>query len=141
VTVLLVLILSLCFCFQVGFTSRKVNRHVDFPFVLDLAPFCSFLCQGVKPCQKKILYSLYGVVEHSGRLNAGHYTAYVKVRPNTTCLFTFLEVKPTWKQKHNGWVRVAHLFSFLCCVVGGSVLAIFLVFCVVLLVGLCCPSF
>lgn len=36
----------------------------------------------MKPGQKKILYSLYGVVEHSGRLNAGHYTAYVKVRPN-----------------------------------------------------------
>jgi ubiquitin carboxyl-terminal hydrolase 16/45 len=24
---------------------------------------------------------LYGVVEHSGRLTGGHYTAYVKVRP------------------------------------------------------------
>ncbi|CAC5376201.1 USP16_45 [Mytilus coruscus] len=67
---------------QVGFTSRKVNRHVDFPFILDMSPFCSSMCQGVKPGQKKILYSLYGVVEHSGRLNAGHYTAYVKVRPN-----------------------------------------------------------
>ncbi|XP_062608823.1 ubiquitin carboxyl-terminal hydrolase 16-like [Saccostrea cucullata] len=67
---------------QVGFSSRKVNRHVDFPFVLDLAPYCSSLCQGVRPGQKKILYALYGVVEHSGRLNAGHYTAYVKVRPN-----------------------------------------------------------
>lgn len=31
------------------------------------------------PNQKKILYSLYGVVEHSGSLNAGHYVAYVKV--------------------------------------------------------------
>ena len=40
-----------------------------------------------------------------------------------------------------GGVCVAHLFSFLCCVVGGSVLLIFLVFCVVLLVGLCCSSF
>ncbi|XP_061193620.1 ubiquitin carboxyl-terminal hydrolase 16-like isoform X2 [Saccostrea echinata] len=67
---------------QVGFSSRKVNRQVDFPFVLDLAPYCSSLCQGVRPGQKKILYALYGVVEHSGRLNAGHYTAYVKVRPN-----------------------------------------------------------
>jgi hypothetical protein len=39
------------------------------------------------------------------------------------------------------WLRVAHLFSFLCCVFGGSVLLIFLVFCVVFLVGLCCSSF
>ena len=27
-----------------------------------------------------MLYSLYGVVEHSGRLSSGHYTAYVKAR-------------------------------------------------------------
>lgn len=26
------------------------------------------------------MYSLYGVVEHSGGMNSGHYTAYVKVR-------------------------------------------------------------
>ena len=32
--------------------------------------------------QGKVLYSLYGIVEHAGRLNGGHYTAYVKVRPN-----------------------------------------------------------
>ena len=38
-------------------------------------------------------------------------------------------------------VCVAHLFSFLCCVFGGAVLLIFLVFCVVFLVGLCCSSF
>ena len=30
---------------QVGFSLRKVNRHVEFPMVLDLAPFCSALCQ------------------------------------------------------------------------------------------------
>ncbi|KAJ8315187.1 hypothetical protein KUTeg_007337 [Tegillarca granosa] len=75
---------------QVGFSTRKVNRHVDFPFVLDLAPFCSSLCQGVKPGQKKILYSLYGLVEHSGHLHAGHYTAYVKVRPNIGLALNFL---------------------------------------------------
>jgi uncharacterized BrkB/YihY/UPF0761 family membrane protein len=33
-----------------------------------------------------------------------------------------------------GGVRVVHLFSFLCCVFGGSVLFIVLVFCVVFLV-------
>ncbi|EDW53075.1 GM12411 [Drosophila sechellia] len=31
--------------------------------------------------QKKLLYALYGVVEHSGGMYGGHYTAYVKVRP------------------------------------------------------------
>ena len=39
-----------------------------------------------------------------------------------------------------GEVRVPHLFSFLCCVFGGAVLLIFLIFCVVFLVGLCCTS-
>ncbi|KAG7243050.1 hypothetical protein INR49_016425 [Caranx melampygus] len=29
----------------------------------------------------QILYSLYGIVEHSGTMRSGHYTAYVKVRP------------------------------------------------------------
>ncbi|KAM7065338.1 ubiquitin carboxyl-terminal hydrolase 16 isoform 3-T5 [Acridotheres tristis] len=28
----------------------------------------------------KVLYSLYGVVEHSGTMRSGHYTAYVKMR-------------------------------------------------------------
>ena len=48
------------------------------------------MLQGVKQGQRKILYSLYGVVEHSGRLNAGHYTAYVKVRPQIGMTANFL---------------------------------------------------
>ncbi|ELT96769.1 hypothetical protein CAPTEDRAFT_225117 [Capitella teleta] len=65
---------------QMGFSLRKVNRHVEFPMLLDVAPYCSALCQGIKPNQTRVLYSLYGIVEHSGRLTGGHYTAYVKVR-------------------------------------------------------------
>ena len=34
----------------------------------------------MKAGQTRVLYSLYGVVEHAGQLSAGHYTAYVKVR-------------------------------------------------------------
>lgn len=33
--------------------------------------------------QTEILYSLYGIVEHSGTMRSGHYTAYVKVRPSS----------------------------------------------------------
>jgi len=63
---------------------KKVNRHVTFPLDLDLAAFCSSTCV-VMPSmdigEKRVLYSLYGVVEHSGSLRGGHYVAYVKVRP------------------------------------------------------------
>lgn len=34
------------------------------------------------PGQTKVLYSLYGVVAHSGTLRYGHYVAYVKVSYN-----------------------------------------------------------
>jgi ubiquitin carboxyl-terminal hydrolase 16/45 len=57
--------------FQVGMRGmfRKITKHVAFPTVLDLAPFCASkvkLLHHVKRHQKKILYSLYGIVEHSG---------------------------------------------------------------------------
>lgn len=64
---------------QAGMNLRKVNRHVDFPLVLDLAPFCSASCKNLA-VGERVLYSLYGIVEHSGSMRGGHYTAYVKVR-------------------------------------------------------------
>uniref|UniRef100_A0AAY4AH60 Ubiquitin carboxyl-terminal hydrolase n=1 Tax=Denticeps clupeoides TaxID=299321 RepID=A0AAY4AH60_9TELE len=64
---------------QAGMNLRKVNRHVDFPLTLDLAPFCSASCKNLVPGER-VLYSLYGIVEHSGSMRGGHYTAYVKVR-------------------------------------------------------------
>ncbi|KAG9493288.1 hypothetical protein GDO78_001276 [Eleutherodactylus coqui] len=68
------------FC-QNGLTLRKINRHVDFSFILDLAPFCSVTCKNVSETEeKRVLYSLYGVVEHSGSMKGGHYVAYVKIR-------------------------------------------------------------
>lgn len=66
---------------QVGFSVCKVNRHVQFPQVLDLAPYCTANCKGVPEGQAQVLYSLYGIVEHSGTMRSGHYTAYVKARP------------------------------------------------------------
>ncbi|XP_026082743.1 ubiquitin carboxyl-terminal hydrolase 16-like isoform X1 [Carassius auratus] len=68
---------------QVGYSVCKVNRHVRFPQILDLAPFCSLSCKGVKEDERRVLYSLYGIVEHSGTMRSGHYTAYVKSRPST----------------------------------------------------------
>nr|XP_019559760.2 ubiquitin carboxyl-terminal hydrolase 16 [Aedes albopictus] len=72
--------------FQVGPRGmlRKITKPVTFPFVLDIAPFCGSKVKtlpNVKHGQKKLLYSLYGIVEHSGTMHGGHYVAYVKVRP------------------------------------------------------------
>ncbi|KAK0181690.1 hypothetical protein PV327_003955 [Microctonus hyperodae] len=52
---------------------RKVTKRVTFPMILDLAPVC-------KNHEKPILYSLFGLVEHSGTLYSGHYVAYIKAR-------------------------------------------------------------
>merc|ERR1719491_493925 len=70
---------------QTIFNLRKVNKHVQFPLTLDLAPFCSSTSLSMPTIQagaSEILYTLFGIVEHSGRLQGGHYTAYVKLRPS-----------------------------------------------------------
>uniref|UniRef100_A0A8C8RTD3 Ubiquitin carboxyl-terminal hydrolase n=1 Tax=Pelusios castaneus TaxID=367368 RepID=A0A8C8RTD3_9SAUR len=74
-----ILVLHLKRFHQAGLSLRKVNRHVDFPLILDLAPFCSAFCKNVTD-GARVLYSLYGIVEHSGSMRGGHYAAYVKVR-------------------------------------------------------------
>lgn len=67
---------------QAGLSLRKVNKHVDFPLVLDLAPFCSTNCKNVGD-ESRVVYGLYGIVEHCGSMRGGHYAAYVQVRtPN-----------------------------------------------------------
>lgn len=60
--------------FQVGMRGmfRKITKHVDFQTTLDLAPFCASkvkLLSHVRRHQKKLLYSLYGIVEHSGGMH------------------------------------------------------------------------
>ena len=83
---------------QNGIALRKAQKHVDFPLRFDLAPFCSAAAAGVSSIpagQKEVIYSLYGVIEHSGRLSSGHYTAFVKVRPVTSHPLTqFLQREP-----------------------------------------------
>lgn len=60
--------------FQQGATLRKVQKHVPFPVELDLTPFC---CRDAE-IKASETYTLYGVVEHAGRMTGGHYTAYVR---------------------------------------------------------------
>ncbi|XP_073928954.1 ubiquitin carboxyl-terminal hydrolase 16 isoform X1 [Castor canadensis] len=71
---------------QAGFNLRKVNRHIKFPEILDLAPFCTVKCKNVAEENTRVLYCLYGVVEHSGTMRSGHYTAYAKARTTNSHL-------------------------------------------------------
>ncbi|XP_048397018.1 ubiquitin carboxyl-terminal hydrolase 16 [Stegostoma tigrinum] len=80
---------------QLGFNLRKINKHIHFPQVLDLAPFCALNCKNVAENCTDVLYSLYGVVEHSGTMRSGHYTAYVKVRTPSSCLTEYAMTRCT----------------------------------------------
>jgi ubiquitin carboxyl-terminal hydrolase 16/45 len=80
---------------QVGFSLRKLTHHVSFTELLDLSPYCTRLYQDVNRMKNsnsnscssvgtgRLTYSLYGVIEHSGTLRNGHYTAYVKLRQSS----------------------------------------------------------
>ncbi|KAK9505841.1 hypothetical protein O3M35_009814 [Rhynocoris fuscipes] len=74
-------------------TCRKLSRHVSFPLQLDLTPYSvvpehNNLDGPEDECKKtNLLYNLYGVVEHSGTMNGGHYVAYVKVTRNDFSLW------------------------------------------------------
>uniref|UniRef100_A0A8C6V580 Ubiquitin carboxyl-terminal hydrolase n=1 Tax=Neogobius melanostomus TaxID=47308 RepID=A0A8C6V580_9GOBI len=91
---------------QAGMNLRKVNRHVDFPLILDLAPFCSASCKNLE-AGERVLYSLYGIVEHSGSMRGGHYTAYVKVRA-LTCAYSSVPIIVESSSSAQGqWVYVS----------------------------------
>ncbi|XP_012965714.1 ubiquitin carboxyl-terminal hydrolase 45 isoform X2 [Mesocricetus auratus] len=89
-----ILILHLKRFHQAGLSLRKVNRHVDFPLTLDLAPFCAAACKNIN-VGEKVLYGLYGIVEHSGSMRGGHYTAYVKVRVPSRKLSEYITGRKT----------------------------------------------
>jgi ubiquitin carboxyl-terminal hydrolase 36/42 len=58
---------------------QKVNRHIDFPELWNLAPFCSAEALQVGQCTEYRLASV--VVHHGGSLTSGHYTAFIRA-PN-----------------------------------------------------------
>uniref|UniRef100_A0A3B4XCW2 Ubiquitin carboxyl-terminal hydrolase n=1 Tax=Seriola lalandi dorsalis TaxID=1841481 RepID=A0A3B4XCW2_SERLL len=94
---------------QAGMNLRKVNRHVDFPLILDLAPFCSASCKNLA-AGERVLYSLYGIVEHSGSMRGGHYTAYVKVRApqrKTEHFVCLLGAREASSSSQGQWVYVS----------------------------------
>ncbi|VDM38115.1 unnamed protein product [Toxocara canis] len=83
-------------------STRKVSGHIAFPAILDLAPFCTRIAKRVADGSTEVLYSLYGVVSHSGDLSGGHYVAYVRSRPQSRCAqkFFFQAANSSQQQSH-----------------------------------------
>ncbi|XP_041007514.1 ubiquitin C-terminal hydrolase 22-like [Juglans microcarpa x Juglans regia] len=74
--------------------SRKVDRYLQFPFSLDMAPYLSssilrsrfgnryFPFDGDEPDASNKLsseFELFAVVTHTGKLDAGHYVTYLRL--------------------------------------------------------------
>lgn len=65
--------------------SKKISTYIPFPQQLDMAPFMASRLNGNShhdrsqsglPCDSK--YSLFAVVNHSGTLEVGHYTCFIR---------------------------------------------------------------
>ncbi|GMH30682.1 hypothetical protein Nepgr_032525 [Nepenthes gracilis] len=74
--------------------SRKVDRYLQFPFSLDMAPYLSssilrsrfgnriFSFDGDEQAAQDELsseFELFAVITHTGKLNAGHYVTYLRL--------------------------------------------------------------
>jgi len=62
----------------------KISTYISFPLQLDITPYIkpteyskNEISNGTK---KMNIYNLYGVCNHSGGLNGGHYTAYSRLK-------------------------------------------------------------
>jgi len=60
-------------------TGTKNDCQVSFPDELDLSKYIEHECWK----ENKAKYTLYGIGNHSGSLNFGHYYAYIKIKINS----------------------------------------------------------
>mmetsp|Transcript_12390 Transcript_12390/g.13564 ORF Transcript_12390/g.13564 Transcript_12390/m.13564 type:complete len:674 (+) Transcript_12390:107-2128(+) len=63
---------------QGTWSIQKNNKHVSFPFELNLNPYTIQVIDGSDPQPTDYRYSLYAIVVHSGGMGGGHYIAYAK---------------------------------------------------------------
>ncbi|CAN0901143.1 Translocase of chloroplast 90, chloroplastic [Linum grandiflorum] len=90
--------------------SRKVDRYLQFPFSLDMAPYLSssilrsrfgnrvFSFEGGEPEVSNEMsseFELFAVVTHSGKLDAGHYV-------------TYLRLSNQWYKCDDAWITRVH---------------------------------
>jgi len=104
-----------------GRGSSKLNEKVAFPYILDLTKFCSQVGEDTaRPGYNSIfdedgevVYSLYGIVEHSGSLHFGHYVAYVKVPAKSNDSSNFVKDEDKWYYISDSHVSSSSLTSVL----------------------------
>jgi len=65
----------------------KIDTFIPFPLELDITPYIEPELSETYENQyyediphKRYIYSLYGVCNHSGGLNSGHYTAFTRLK-------------------------------------------------------------
>ena len=60
---------------------KKVDIEVTNDLEIDISDY--LITKNDKPSETRCKYCLYGIVEHSGSINSGHYVAYVKYKDNS----------------------------------------------------------
>ncbi|XP_047980268.1 ubiquitin C-terminal hydrolase 22 isoform X2 [Salvia hispanica] len=72
--------------------SRKIDRHLQFPFSLDMRPYLSssivkkrfgnrmFSLEGEEADVSSTEFEVFAVVTHTGMLESGHYATYLRLR-------------------------------------------------------------
>ncbi|XP_065846559.1 ubiquitin carboxyl-terminal hydrolase 22-like [Oscarella lobularis] len=64
--------------FEHGKKSRKISRFMPFPLELDMGPYMTERGASHNRHSLKNKYCLFAVVNHSGTMETGHYTCYVR---------------------------------------------------------------
>jgi ubiquitin C-terminal hydrolase len=67
-----ILILSLQ---RIDEKQEKLRYKVEFPQILDIYPYVDHDCGYDRECK----YNLYGIVNHEGRIDFGHYFSFIKI--------------------------------------------------------------
>ncbi|RNJ57510.1 Ubiquitin carboxyl-terminal hydrolase 34 [Verticillium nonalfalfae] len=72
-------------------TRSKINDYFSFPNRIDMRPYTVEYLNQESPTSEEDVFELVGVLVHSGTAESGHYYSYIRERPSTADLETWLE--------------------------------------------------